>query len=441
MKQGVLLSLALLAVLVMAFTHPAQGQGIRSSEFDGAVPDTFWTFVDPRGGCTLTMTGTHANISIPAGLSRDPVSYGQGGNRAPRLVQRVGPPGSDVGDFGLIAKFDGVQTRQYQIQGILAIQDEYNYVRSEFFSDTSGINALLFTFDNDGQYVAQKRHLLPDLPSGCVPLLLRLDRWENIFTQYYSTDGGGSWIRVDSVMHTINVDSIAVYAASSDSVQVPRDPDIHAPAFEGFVDYLRFVPILPVQLASFTATAQGLDNVVLNWMTISETNNYGFNVQKALDAPTGFQTVPNSFVPGHGTTLEPRHYTYTDRGVSAGNWYYRLQQIDLNGTIHYSEPVHTNLLTGVGEPQLQPTRLALGQNYPNPFNPSTAIAYEVPQEGRVTLEVFNLIGQKVATVLDEVKPAGFYSLEFGATQLTSGVYMYKLTAGNSSIVRKMVLLK
>ncbi len=440
-KHKVLFVVSALAGVVMLL-DTASAQGIRSDEFNTGTLDTFWRFNDLRGGCTQSMRDTQAVISIPTGLSRDPVSTSQGGNRAPRLVQRVGAPGSDVGDFGIITKFDTVLNRKFQIQGIEAIQDDKNYVRCEIYSKTDTLVALLFTFDDAGNYNTQGQVILPASVFGTRPLLLRLDRIDSTFTQRYSSDGGINWIVTNSAIHRIKVDSVAVYAANSDSIQPPRIPEIHAPAFTCLIDYFRVVAPLPIQLASFTATLQNNNQVRLNWTTLTETNNFGFEVEKSLEGTQNFHRIEGSFIPGHGTTLEPHYYSYVDVTTSPGTWYYRLKQIDLDGTVHYTEPIRISVLTEVGENgKRTPTEFALDQNYPNPFNPSTVIKYEVARESRVTLEVFNLIGQTVGTIVDEVKPAGFYTHAFNASGLTSGVYMYKLAAGGRSFTRKMVLIK
>jgi hypothetical protein len=90
-----------------------------------------------------------------------------------------------------------------------------------------------------------------------------------------------------------------------------------------------------------------------------------------------------------------------------------------------------------------PKSFALGQNYPNPFNPSTLIQYDVAKSGRVTIEVFNVLGQKVQTLVDEYKAAGRYAVQFNATNLSSGTYFYRMTAGNGEFTQtmKMMLLK
>lgn len=89
----------------------------------------------------------------------------------------------------------------------------------------------------------------------------------------------------------------------------------------------------------------------------------------------------------------------------------------------------------------QPVSFALKQNYPNPFNPSTTIEYTVAQSGPVTIKVYNALGQEVATVLNENLPAGQYETKFDGANLSSGVYIYKMTAGSYTESKKMVLMK
>jgi hypothetical protein len=197
---------------------------------------------------------------------------------------------------------------------------------------------------------------------------------------------------------------------------------------------------LPIQLASLTATAVNQNEVRVDWTTATETNNYGFEVEKAADTPTNYQTIANSFVAGHGTTIQPHSYTFTDAAASPGIWYYRLKQIDLDGTVHYTEGMQVDLVTGVEEEEV-PTVFALDQNYPNPFNPSTVIEFALPKEEHVVLEVYNMLGQRVKTLVNEVRPVGYYAVPFNAEGLASGLYFYRLYTTEVSLLKKMVLLK
>lgn len=197
---------------------------------------------------------------------------------------------------------------------------------------------------------------------------------------------------------------------------------------------------LPVQISSFTGTALAANTVRLNWTTMSEVNNYGFFVEKRSDSESGFTEIPNSFIAGHGTTNLPQHYTYTDNTVSAGRWEFRLRQVDLDGSTHYTEPIHVDVVTGVSENA--PHVFALQQNYPNPFNPETQIRFSVENTGRATMHVYNLIGQEVATLFDGIAEAGrLYDVRLSGAKLTSGVYFYKLESGKNSALKKLLLLK
>jgi hypothetical protein len=197
---------------------------------------------------------------------------------------------------------------------------------------------------------------------------------------------------------------------------------------------------LPVQLASFTGTVLTNGNVRLNWMTLSELNNYGFEAQKSSGQLSGYVAIPNSFIPGHGTTIEPHYYSYTDATATPGRWWYRLKQIDLDGTIHYSDGIQVDIVTSVAEGPL-PSRTALHQNYPNPFNPTTIIQYDLPVALGVKLEIFNALGQQVALLVDEKQSAGFHQVVFENHNLPSGVYFYTIEAGQFRASKKLVLLR
>jgi hypothetical protein len=195
---------------------------------------------------------------------------------------------------------------------------------------------------------------------------------------------------------------------------------------------------LPVQLSSFSALRASND-VQLSWKTISEVNNFGFYVERKLDGTSSFVEVPNSFVAGHATTLEAQSYSFTDNTVTPGVWYYRLRQVDLDGSFGYSEPVKVEFATSVG--QETPATYGLSQNYPNPFNPSTDIQFSLARAGTVTLTVYDMLGREVATLVNGERAAGVHHVMFNAINLPSGAYFYALKAGSFMSMKSMMLVK
>ena len=204
---------------------------------------------------------------------------------------------------------------------------------------------------------------------------------------------------------------------------------------------------LPVQLNFLHADVQSTTGtVMLRWGTLTEMNNYGFTVQRADTTTRLFEDLEGSFVRGHGTTLEPQTYSWSDNTVSRGTFSYRLKQVDLDGTSHFSEQqlVHvTGSLSSVASGTL-PATFSLEQNYPNPFNPSTRIRYSVPSAGPVRLAVYNAIGQEVGLLVEEYQIAGEHDVTFAPDRLpslASGTYFYRLQTGDRAATKSMVYLK
>ncbi len=198
---------------------------------------------------------------------------------------------------------------------------------------------------------------------------------------------------------------------------------------------------VPVELVAFTAAVDGQD-VQLAWITATETNNYGFDIERRIGND---EWVNLAFVAGQGTTTTPVHYDYLDRNVPSGAYEYRLKQIDTDGSFEYS-PVVT-VVVGV------PESFALAQNFPNPFNPTTEIHFELPGQvlengktPRTVLKIYNILGSEVRTLVDEEQPPGFYRVSWDATddrgqRLPTGVYIYRLRAGKFVATKKMVFVQ
>ncbi|MBT8383243.1 MAG: DUF4397 domain-containing protein [Ignavibacteria bacterium] len=196
---------------------------------------------------------------------------------------------------------------------------------------------------------------------------------------------------------------------------------------------IEFVPgVVPVELSAFTVSVGG-NAVTLNWSTVTETNNQGFEIQRKSDN----EFVAIGFINGNGTTTEIQNYSYTDRNLNVGSYSYRLKQVDFDGSFEYSDIV---------EVVVAPADFSLNQNYPNPFNPSTIITFNLAVDSKVILSVFNTLGEEVTKLVNGNLTAGTQQVEFDATEINSGVYFYKLEAqginGESYFeVRKMMLTK
>ncbi len=204
--------------------------------------------------------------------------------------------------------------------------------------------------------------------------------------------------------------------------------------------------VIPVELTNFNSDL--LDNKIhLTWSTASELNNAGFEIQRAsfrLDETTPLQEWNRiGFVEGAGTASEFNFYEFVDDNPSNGKNNYRLRQIDFDGTFRIYGPIEVNF-----EPVYT---FALEQNYPNPFNPVTKIKYSIPQTnsplpggargGSTTLKVYDILGNEVATLVNEPKEPGIYEVEWNAEGFSSGVYFYRLQSGEFSSVKKLILLR
>jgi len=198
---------------------------------------------------------------------------------------------------------------------------------------------------------------------------------------------------------------------------------------------------LPVELTTFSAVVIN-NNIELRWETATEINNYGFDVERAsaplsMTSPKDWNKV--GFVNGHGNSNSPKNYSYVDNSVhSTGKYFYRLKQVDIDGSYEYSSMVEVDLTA-----QLD---YKLNQNFPNPFNPTTTISFSLPpvETGNlqsVRLTVFNVLGEQVAQLVNKNMEAGNHNVEFNASELNSGIYVYKIEANGFVQTRKMMLVK
>ena len=189
--------------------------------------------------------------------------------------------------------------------------------------------------------------------------------------------------------------------------------------------------LLPIELTSFTFSVLNNGIINLNWQTATEVNNYGFEVERTSLHKINWEKI--GFVQGNGNSNSPKNYSFTDKPIGGSEFKYRLKQIDFDGQYEYSPEVVVKLET--------PANFSLKQNFPNPFNPTTKIEFSIPLDNYVEIKIYNSLGAEVATLLNENRLAGRYSVEFNAGNLSSGVYFYKIVSGNYMDIKKLILLK
>jgi hypothetical protein len=150
----------------------------------------------------------------------------------------------------------------------------------------------------------------------------------------------------------------------------------------------------------------------------------------------GWETI--GFIQGNGNSNSPKNSSFVDSNPPSGDLQYRLKQIDFDGKYEYS---------GIVEVKMDaPINFALEQNYPNPFNPITTIKYSIPGNVVETLQatslrIYDVLGKEVAVLVNQKQSAGNYEVKFDGTKLASGVYFYKLQAGDFISIKKLILMK
>lgn len=200
---------------------------------------------------------------------------------------------------------------------------------------------------------------------------------------------------------------------------------------EKIVEFFGLGGIVPVELVSFNAEIQE-NGITLKWETATELNNSGFEIERSDD---NMSFIKLGFIKGKGTTTEKQEYMYRDNDIKGkGKFFYRLKQLDHDGTESLSNVIEVDY-------SLIPTVFSLSQNYPNPFNPLTTIQFGIPKEVKATLKIYDALGSEVETIVSELLEPGYYEYQWSGANYASGVYFYRLTAGNFVSTKKLLLLK
>ena len=196
---------------------------------------------------------------------------------------------------------------------------------------------------------------------------------------------------------------------------------------------IEYINPMPVEMKIFKADVKGC-TVKLMWITNSEINNSGFEIQRSISI--NFDSFDKAgFVKSNNNNNHQTEYSFTDSKLNTGKYFYRLKQIDLNGNFKYY--TLQNVIT-IGAP----IQFNLGQNYPNPFNPATKIDFQLPFDSKVSVTIYDVTGKEIKKLVNnEFKKADYYTISFNATNLSSGVYFYNITAGKYTDTKKMILIK
>ncbi|MCS7053760.1 MAG: endonuclease/exonuclease/phosphatase family protein [Ignavibacterium sp.] len=233
----------------------------------------------------------------------------------------------------------------------------------------------------------------------------------------------------DGLHYNDSINRMPNYAVPQSVADALHYASDHLPVFA----LLNFEELLPVELINFTAKIID-QNILLTWETASEINNYGFVIERASNSSAdkiNWQSV--GFVPGNGNSNSPRYYEFLDQNIPSGKIFYRLKQIDNDGSFKYSDHIEVEIKSA--------NDFKLFQNYPNPFNSQTIISYFIPQDNFVNLKIYDVIGNEISTLVNEYQTAGYYDINFESSDLSSGIYIYKIFVGENSQHKKMIILK
>lgn len=247
----------------------------------------------------------------------------------------------------------------------------------------------------------------------------------------YTINGGAEWFS-DFFLETLTSEKI-------NSTVIVNDTVASGVAGNEIITVHANESLLPVELSAFTYSVRE-NSVTLFWITSSEINNSGFQIERSyLSSGQSGNWEHAGFVNGNGTTSTASNYTFIDKGLASGAYKYRLKQIDFNGSFEYFY-LSGNVIIGV------PQHFSLSQNYPNPFNPSTKIKFDIMQDAKagtsnVSLIVYDAAGKEIQKLVNESLSPGSYEVTWNASHFSSGVYFYKLQSGSFAVTKKMLLTK
>ena len=358
------------------------------------------------------------------------------------------PGSATTGDFDGDGDIDLVIPGAVNTQPVIYYNDgNGNFSSSSFFvTEGQGGGFPCADFDNDGDLDILKSDnqsgeiLICKNSSSCLingPSVIDIN---SDMTLFYCSETEGYWTLVNNPLCNASIagdntgDSIFVNAGNSEGIFT-----LNFYQTDSILRCSKIVSVddpLPVELSSFTGSVSGRD-VILNWSTHSENLNQGFEIERSF---SNNQWEKIGFIKSKGSVNMQNEYSYHDKKLQTGKYKYRLKQLDLNGNHEYFE-LDKVIVIGI------PSEFSISQNYPNPFNPVTKIDYSIPVDGNTSLILYDINGREVRKLSSEFKSAGYYTYTLNATDLSSGVYFYRLKlnaegkANEFIAVKKMIFIK
>lgn len=236
-----------------------------------------------------------------------------------------------------------------------------------------------------------------------------------LYKTYITYNAGNNWIDLSNDVPT----GFSGFSAITDIIG-------YAGGSIGLILRYYDTTYIPVKLISFEGRTQH-NKIILTWQTASELNNKGFEIEKSFDKENWFTL---GFVEGGGTTTNLNYYSFTDNEIPSEIQYYRLKQLDFNGSFEYSKVIEVNS-------DLTITSYQLFQNYPNPFNSLTIINYQVPVKSQINISIYDIKGEKILELVNEEKEKGLYKTALENVKLPSGIYFVRMitSTGYSAVIK------
>jgi photosystem II stability/assembly factor-like uncharacterized protein len=428
--------------------HPTNPNIVYAAVFNGVVDAVNGLYKTTDGGANwfsiVNGIGTIKNFLSLAMSPTDPniiyagTSFSVALQSGPSAIYK-----STDGGANWVLSSNGLPTDPTEINPIRTLNvcaANPNIVIAGLFVNTATLLGGFYKSTDGGANWVQKNNGLPIVQSKLIRSAAIRPLFENQFYLgldysggtdigvWATTDGGDNWFSFNNgtMLNTYTIRALVFNPTGNHTLFAGR---ASGTANTGGVYEYTF-SFVPVELVSFSVEVFS-SNVTLSWITATELNNYGFDIERKN--AESMDWIKIGFVSGKGSTAETQYYSYTDNTVPVGKYVYRLKQLDYSGNFKYSGEVEVTILPA--------NQFVLSQNYPNPFNPVTHISYSIPENAFTTLKVYDILGNEIQTLVNRELSAGSYEVEFNAKDLPSGVYIYKIISGKYTKTLKMNLLK